>query len=382
MGMVPESPADAWFRDQFQKHWRDAAEKVGRFNLAIFGKTGVGKSTLINTVFGSEVAATGIGEPVTREEHLYLHDSGFLGLLDTRGLEIGVDTDQIITELGEYVARMRRQPVKDQVHLAWYCVRASDRRFEETEAGFIRELHELGLPVLCVMTQVAKVGDNYHPDALALKWEIEALDLPIFEGRVHLTMAKPDEFAGLGQHGLQELLDASFRGAPDAVASALTAAQKIDMRRKREQAMAITSGAATAAGAAGATPIPFSDAVLLVPIQIGMMAGIAVVYGIDMDKAAIASVAATASATTLGRSAATSLLKFVPGLGSVVGGTVNAAVASGFTVAMGTAWSVVCAQIAQGRLTAVDTAAGTQEIRELFLAELKRQIARLDLRAR
>lgn len=49
---------------------------------------------------------------------------------------------------------------------------------------------------------------------------------------------------------------------------------------------------------------------------------------------------------------------------------------------MGTAWSVVCAQISQGRLTAVDTAAGTQEIRDLFLAELKRQIARLDIRAR
>jgi uncharacterized protein (DUF697 family)/GTP-binding protein EngB required for normal cell division len=379
---MADSPTDAWFRDQFQRHWRDAADKVGRFNLAIFGKTGVGKSTLINTVFGAEVAETGIGEPVTREEHLYLHDSGFLGLLDTRGLEIGVDTDQIITELGEYVARMRRQPVKDQVHLAWYCVRANDRRFEETEASFIRKLDELGLPVLLVMTQVVKVGDNYHPDALALKWEIEALELPIFEGRVHLTMAKPDDFAGYPRHGLQELLDASFRGAPDAVAAALTAAQTIDMKRKRDHAIAITSGAATAAGAAGATPIPFSDAVLLVPIQIGMMAGISVVYGIEMDKAAVASVAATASATTLGRSAATNLLKFVPGIGSVVGGTINATIASGFTMAMGTAWSVVCAQLAQGKLSAVDNAADTQVIRELFLEELKKQIGRLDLRSR
>ena len=29
---------------------------LGRFNLAIFGKTGVGKSTLINAIFGEEVA--------------------------------------------------------------------------------------------------------------------------------------------------------------------------------------------------------------------------------------------------------------------------------------------------------------------------------------
>ena len=55
-----------WFRDSFRTEYEKQNAALGRFNLAIFGKTGVGKSTLINAIFGEEVARTGIGEPVTQ----------------------------------------------------------------------------------------------------------------------------------------------------------------------------------------------------------------------------------------------------------------------------------------------------------------------------
>ena len=65
-----------WLRDSFRREFDKSSEAIGRFNLAIFGKTGVGKSTLINAIFGEEVARTGIGEPVTRGSHLYLDKVG------------------------------------------------------------------------------------------------------------------------------------------------------------------------------------------------------------------------------------------------------------------------------------------------------------------
>ena len=37
----------------------DAEQKIGRFNILIAGRTGVGKSTLINEVFQGKLAATG-----------------------------------------------------------------------------------------------------------------------------------------------------------------------------------------------------------------------------------------------------------------------------------------------------------------------------------
>lgn len=52
------------FRDKFSWHYKEAAGKIGQFNLAIFGKTGAGKSTLINAIFGEAVAKTGGMSPV------------------------------------------------------------------------------------------------------------------------------------------------------------------------------------------------------------------------------------------------------------------------------------------------------------------------------
>src|SRR3954454_4706591 len=76
-----------WFRESFRTEYDKQNAAIGRFNLAIFGKTGVGKSTLINAIFGEEVARTGIGEPVTRGSHLYVDKIGHLGIVDTQGLE-------------------------------------------------------------------------------------------------------------------------------------------------------------------------------------------------------------------------------------------------------------------------------------------------------
>ena len=375
------APADVGFGQAFSTAGRDKAEEIGRFNLAIFGKTGVGKSTLVNAIFGSEIAATGIGEPVTRAEHLYLHQSGTLGVLDTRGLEVGRDNDLLIAELEDYLHGMRRKPLADQLHVAWYCVRAGDRRFEATEAEFVRALHDLGLPVILVLTQVPRSGGRVHPDAEALAASIAELRLPIVDGLIHYTMALEDDFTGQAAYGLQELLDATFRGAPDGVAHAITAAQRIDFARKRERAEKAIKAATGAATTAGASPIPFSDAALLVPLQIGMMASIAVTYGVPLERSTAASLAATAAATTAGRSLVTNLIKFVPGAGTMVAAPISATVAGTFTYAMGHAWLRVCERLARGELGAVGGALDGESVRKVFLEEFKTQAARRRLGA-
>ena len=372
-------PTDAWFGQAFGKAWQDKAEEIGRFNLAIFGKTGVGKSTLVNAIFGEEIAATGIGEPVTKAAHLYLHQSGTLGVLDTRGLEVGKDNAALIAELEDYLHGMRRRSLPEQLHVAWYCVRAGDRRFEPSEADFVRALHAMGLPVVMVLTQVPTSGGRVHPDAEALAASIAAMDLPIQDGLIHYTMAKADDFTGQAAYGLQELLDATFRGAPSGVAHAITAAQQIDFDRKRERAEAAIKVATGAAAAAGASPIPFSDAAILVPIQLGMMASIAVTYGISVERSTAASIAATAAATTAGRSVVGNLLKFVPGAGTAVAGTINATIASTFTYAIGQAWVRVCERLARGDLRSVGGALDSDKIHRLFMDEFKAQARRRSL---
>lgn len=364
-----------WFGTEFKRAYEDQFRQTGRFNLAVFGKTGVGKSTLVNAIFGAEVATTGIGAPVTQANHLYMHESGFLGVLDTKGLEVGQDNSTIIGELDAYIQSSRRKPLTEQLHVAWYCVRALDRRFEDTEAELIQALDKLGLPVVLVLTQTPQIDGQLHPDVALLAQDIEARGLPIHTGRAFPVMAKPDAFNRYEDHGLMDVLDATFRVAPVGVAAALNAAQQIDEKRKREAAHEAVGVAVTAAGVAGATPIPFADAVVLVPIQMAMMAKIAQVYAVDIDKATTATLAATAAATAAGRSAVTSLLKFIPGA-NLVGGAISASVASTVTYAMGQAWIVVCRRLTNGEFAGIGGALDSQAIRDVFMHEFKSSVSK------
>ena len=366
--------AGDWLKDSFREKYDAESEAIGRFNLAVFGKTGVGKSTLINAIFGEDVAKVGIGEPVTHGSHLYLDKVGSLGIVDTQGLEMGVDDKKIIDELQKMINRTRKMPLSEQVHVAWYCVRGMDRRFEDSEAQFVRELDELGLPVIIVMTQVPRNELGFHPDAVALAEIIRQRQLPVVPGSPFFTYAKPDPFTGQRSYGLREVLDATFRVAPEGVHGALVAAQEIDLSRKATEAHRVIAAAATSAGTAAAVPIPFSDAVMLVPIQLGMMAKIAQLYKIKFDRAALMAIASTTAVTQAGRATFTGLLKLVPGAGTVAGGLLGAGVASTYTYAMGQAWLAVCQRAATGSFGRVGAALDTDAVRDAFTEEFKKRL--------
>lgn len=366
-----ENVSEEWIRNTIRDKWKARQDEIGQFNLAIFGKTGVGKSTLLNAIFGDHVAETGIGEPVTRGHHLYKHSSGVLGIFDTEGLELGKDDDKILAELSELVSDLRKKPISEQIHVAWFCVRSRDGRFEDFEADFVKRLQDLRLPVLLVLTQVPTRDGEPHERVVELAQNIAGRDLPIVDGRPFLTMAQPDSFDG-PTHGLQEVLDATFRVAPEAVREALVHAQKIDLERKRTSCQNGITAAGSAAAAAGASPIPFSDAAILIPIQLGMLAHIAMVYDIPVDRATGMALAMTAASTGAGKAIVTNVIKMIPGAGTVVGGAISATVASSITLAMGHAWVEVCERIATGKLRP-EVLLDSSNLRGIFINEFKMQ---------
>jgi uncharacterized protein (DUF697 family)/predicted GTPase len=371
-----------WFTESFRAEFAKQEAELGRVNIGVFGKTGVGKSTLVNAIFGESVAVTGIGAPVTTGSHLYLDKRGSLGVIDTRGLELGRDDDEIVKELTKAVKESRGKPIDEQIHIVWYCVRGMDRRFEEFEERFVRTLDSLGLPVVLVLTQVPMRDGLYHPDAVELARQLEARALPIVDGRPFMTYAMRDQFTGQPPYGLVEVLGATFRRAPEAVQGALAAAQAIDLELKESQAHKAIGAAVTAAAAAAAVPIPFSSAAILVPVQLSMMARIAQLHGLGLDKSALLAIASTSVATSAGRAAAAGLLKFIPGAGSVVGGVINASVASSFTLAMGQAWLVVCQRAFRGTLPTLGGKLDAAAVGNLFESELAKRLPKIRHRDR
>jgi uncharacterized protein (DUF697 family)/predicted GTPase len=347
---VPADLDSAALASLFDRELQKAFDSLGCFNLAIFGKTGSGKSTLLNAIFSQAIATTGIGEPVTKGLNYHRHPNGYLGVYDSEGFETGTSGDAILAGLDRLIKKSHSGLVDQRIHSAWYLIRWSDRRLEKAQQAFISTISALGLPVMIVLSQVPVVQRNgeleVHPDALAFAGYIESLQLPTFgDGKIFLTNALSDSFSDTVVYGLQELLDATYEVVPGAARKALTAAQGVDSRRKKDAAIAVIKQATVVAGGIGAVPIPVADAALLVPNQVAMMARITAIYGLPRSKVRALSIASSAiltgGATYAGRFIATQLLRLVPG-GFIAGSVISSAVAAGLTQAIGSAWVKVC----------------------------------------
>src|SRR5712671_567313 len=126
----------------------EALKKVGRVNVVIAGRSGVGKSTLINEVFQGRLATTGQGRPVTTEIREYTKESVPLTIFDTRGLELDryAETLQQLEEL--VVSRGRDADPMNHAHVAWLCISEESRRVEEGESKVADMFSRHGVPVI------------------------------------------------------------------------------------------------------------------------------------------------------------------------------------------------------------------------------------------
>ena len=81
---------------------------------------------------------------------------------------------------------------------------------------------------------------------------------------------------------------------------------------------------------------------LLIPTQVDMIASITVIFGFDVNKSVITALLSSSigagGAAILGKTVATNIIKFIPGVGTVVGGAISAGTAGVITAALGEAY--------------------------------------------
>lgn len=93
--------------------------------------------------------------------------------------------------------------------------------------------------------------------------------------------------------------------------------------------------AATAAGAAGAIPIPMSDAVPITATQITMIIALGKVFGVSLSGSVAKSIAGVAVTQHAGRAIASNILKAIPGVNATIGSIVGASTAVALTETLG-----------------------------------------------
>lgn len=108
----------------------------------------------------------------------------------------------------------------------------------------------------------------------------------------------------------------------------------VDEETKRKTHATVHAASLTAA-IVGCSPIPFSDAFLLVPIQLTMMGRLHKIFGRKFSENLGESLTRELVIVSLGRGAVGNLMKFIPAVGTVAGAAINAVVASTITQALG-----------------------------------------------
>ena len=222
--------------------------------------------------------------------------------------------------------------IPDLVFLAFEPRNVQDaKRIAERAKSLLPDLPEgtAALRVFPLLTHADLIGQGQ----VDIEAERSALGVKLRD--CGLDADPPRAVSAISGHGLVALSEAMVLALPEEArleaARALTRAQEARLRIGNEIVQACTAVSVTV----GVTPIPFSDMVVLGPLQAMMVSALAYLSGRSLDKKTVAEwLGSLGVVGGLGmglRFSAQTIAKLVPGAGNVV----SAGVAGAGTTAMG-----------------------------------------------
>ncbi|TDL92201.1 DUF697 domain-containing protein [Vibrio vulnificus] len=329
--------------------------------IALVGRRGSGKSSLINSMFGQErqyvssvKSGTGKGKwlwyPSDAEPKIRLLDSRGLGESEAPTEEFEEETplDELIKAVTE------EQP---DVFLFLIKAKEADSRIEEDLQELnklrkiVKENHNYDVPVICVVTQVDELDPPHYKqvpfdanpkkkknidEATALMSKrFQDSEIPLLNIIPTCSYIDFDESGNI-EYDMRwniDLLSDYLIEALPSEAKLKTAKAMQSQFVKKKFARTIVGTFTAIAGLIGAEPIPFADFPILTGIQ-GLMI---VVIGFIADKEIntktasefIAALGINVGIGLLVREGVRAAVRFIPGAGLVVSGAVAGAVTYG-----------------------------------------------------
>ena len=144
-------------------------------NVLIIGKSGVGKSSLLNYMFGRELQKVGVGAPVTKmevKEFVYKYDDHFeMHIYDTWGLEPSAEKAEEWKEtIFEEIGRHDKKNISEWFNTIIFCLNAKSARVEDFEIDIIEELLREKNHVTIALTHCNSKSD---PDGIVLRESVK-----------------------------------------------------------------------------------------------------------------------------------------------------------------------------------------------------------------
>ncbi|KAH8896881.1 hypothetical protein GQ53DRAFT_639405 [Thozetella sp. PMI_491] len=261
------------------------ASGVKAFRILVCGKTGVGKSTLINKVFGVEMTE----ESKTYEQGVHDINVAFEsprhpGLLihDSRGWQAGSDAElDLIAKFLRH--RAFQEDPAEALHVIWFCLDSDVSRIEEADKRTFATIAQYShhVPVFVVGTKkdkltsyrknqlldelMEKIGDYKESKRLAEEKANKMAEEQFAELRSQLSQIehyKADGYCCLSKNddaGVKDLLSQTLGLiADERVRLFCVAAQVVDVEQKINSAITECMRLGTHAIRTAAVPLPFT----------------------------------------------------------------------------------------------------------------------------
>lgn len=315
-------------------------------NVLVIGNSGTGKSTLINAVLGEESAKTGGGTSgVTDRLEIYESKDPKVPfrIIDTIGFEPSFLKRRAAIKA---VRKWSKDAAKDgntdnDINVIWFCVEGTARKLFPDAIKSLSRATELwkSVPVIVVITKSysqPERADNIKmiQHAFSQEKRFQGRDVPVIPVVAKSYFLTEDVFAP--PEGITELIDATNSAMPEGRKAAKKDIAEFKLQRKRSMAHGVVAACTAAGTAIGAAPIPFADAAVLTPLEVGEINALAAIYGLkkgEESKKFLDTIVEVGTVSAAAK-AAISALKAIPGLGIAIS-VLNAAIAGSIVAAIG-----------------------------------------------